>query len=104
MGVVIAEVGDQRDPAELLQIIEPAAHLGKERLLLPETSLGQQVARDEHEAGPLGFHGGDQVIPLCNPLVQVASDDEFHWMRIVAGLGAVCTTKGMSGDNGMPVW
>ena len=74
--------------------MEPTAHLGEERLLVRERGLGQQVARDEDEAGALGFHGGDQVVPLRNPLVEVAGDDELHRLGRFAGLGAARTTKG----------
>jgi hypothetical protein len=52
------------------------------------------TARDENGPGPLRFHDVDQVVPLGNPLVEVAGEDELHRLGRVAGLGAARTTKG----------
>ena len=88
MGVVVAEVGEHRDRPGLLHGPEVLAHLPEERPLLADRfHLGQEVARDEHEARLLGLDGGHQVAPLLDALVEVAGQDELqvHFCRPVDG-------------------
>ena len=79
MGVVVAEVGEDRDRPGLLHGPEVLAHLREELPLEADRlHLGQEVACDEDEARLLRLDGGHQVAPLLNALVQVAGQDELQ--------------------------